>query len=120
MTMKKNILIAEDEQIIAEILSNISKLIGYNSIITTNGVEALKFFKENNFDLIITDIHMPEMDGYQLIKEIRKTNKQVPILVLSGFIDNEHISKVLNIGANGYIEKPFTIANIKSILKEFI
>jgi CheY-like chemotaxis protein len=118
--MTKSILIVEDEKLVAETLSDILELLGYNVTITSNGEEGLKKFKKEKFDLIITDIHMPKLDGFQLVKKIRASDKEIPILALSGFIDSEHIQKILDMGADGYIEKPFTIAKIKSALKQFI
>ena len=117
--MTKSILIVEDEELVAETLSDILELLGYNVTITSNGEEGFKKFKKEKFELIITDIHMPKLDGFQLVKKIRSSDKEIPILVLSGFIDSEHIQKILDMGADGYIEKPFTIAKIKSVLKKF-
>ena len=96
--MKKTILIAEDETMVAETLTDILELLDYDVKITFNGEEALKNLKNKKFDLIITDIYMPQLDGFQLVKKIREFDKKIPILVLSGFIDSEHIQKNFGYG----------------------
>jgi len=104
--MKERILIAEDDVDIVEILDLYLSSEGYEVKATYDGVEALAEINNNEFDLCIIDIMMPKMDGYNLIREIRKTHT-MPIIIVSA--KNEDNDKILglNIGADDYIEKPF-------------
>jgi diguanylate cyclase (GGDEF)-like protein len=77
-----------------------------------NGVEAMKLInnKENNFALVITDYHMPEMDGLELTQEIRKLYKkdEIAVIALSAQDDSESTSLFLKVGANDFVKKPFS------------
>ena len=117
--MKKTVLIVDDESIIIEILYEFLEILGFHVIISYNGKDALEKFQTEKIDFIITDIYMPEMDGTSLIKEIRKTDKDIIIIALSGYIENERIREIMDIGANEYIEKPFSISHIKNALEKF-
>ncbi len=115
------ILICEDDLDIVELLKLYLTSNKFDVISTSNGVEALEILKNNHVDLLISDIMMPEMNGYELIKKIRETNLYLPIIILSAKIMD--VDKVLgfDIGADAYITKPFNplevIANINAILR---
>lgn len=115
------ILICEDDLDIVELLKLYLTSNKFDVISTSNGVEALEILKNNHVDLLISDIMMPEMNGYELIKKIRETNLYLPIIILSA--KTMDIDKVLgfDIGADAYITKPFNplevIANINAILR---
>ncbi len=118
--MKKRVLIAEDEDLITSTIVALLNTMGLEYIAVDNGEDAIKEFKSKKFDLIITDIFMPKLDGFQFIEFIRNVNKKIPIIVISGYIDNETIRKIKNIGADEYIEKPFSIKEVKEVIKNFI
>ena len=118
--MNKRILIVEDEGLIVSTLEALLKSMDIDFISVKNGLKAYEEYKNNKFDLIITDIFMPEMDGFQLIEKIRKEDKKIPIIVVSGFIDNETIRKIKNLGANEYIEKPFSLQDVKKIIIDLV
>ena len=87
-------------------------------ILASNGQEAIDLFLSETFDLVITDIKMPIVDGLALIEFIRKSNKKIPILVFSAHDDKDFFLKSINEGVDGYILKPYTISQItQSILK---
>lgn len=75
--------------------------------VAENGLKALEMFKKNTYDVILMDIQMPVMDGYEATKEIRKLNKKVPILALSASIFIEIKDSIVKSGMNGFIFKPF-------------
>ena len=77
-----------------------------------NAIDALKKL-DDSFDLIITDINMPNMDGIQMCKEIRNISKNIPIIILSAYNDNEHFLETIKLGVDGYILKPI-------VMKQFI
>lgn len=118
--MNNKVFIAEDDSDIIELLKLYLESNEFVVNFSTNGKEALSKIKESNCDIALVDIMLPEMNGYDLIKEIRKISN-VPIIIISA--KNMDVDKVLglNIGADAYITKPFNplevIANIKAILR---
>lgn len=85
-----------------------------------NGKIALELFSANNYDLIITDIKMPLVDGITFIEQIRSVNKKIPILVFSAHDDKEYFLKTVNAGIDGYILKPYTIEQIIKTLDNLV
>ncbi len=115
-----NILVCDDEALIREVIKEYLVLEGYQVSEAENGYLALELVKENDYDLIIMDIMMPKMDGYQAVKEI-KNIKDIPILMLSARA--EEFDKLLGfeLGIDDYVTKPFSpkelVARIKAITK---
>jgi two-component system response regulator ResD len=116
----KNILFADDEEKIRQIVSVYLKREGYNVQLAVDGEEALKLFKQKKWDMIILDIMMPKADGIKVCQEIRKTS-QVPVIMLTA--RNDEIDRVLGleIGADDYVGKPFSprelMARVKAVLR---
>lgn len=114
------ILICDDEKLIRDVIKEYLQLEGYNTIEAENGIVALELIKKEDFDLIIMDIMMPKLDGYQAIKEIKKI-KDIPCLMLSARA--EEFDKLLGfeLGIDDYVTKPFSpkelVARIKAITK---
>lgn len=115
-----NILIADDHRQITSILSEYAKKEGYTVSIANGGKEALSMFSKNTFDLVLLDVMMPEMDGFQVCREIRKTSTVPIIMVTARGEDFERIMG-LDMGADDYIVKPFSpgevMARIRAILR---
>ncbi|MGL4667165.1 MAG: response regulator transcription factor [Saezia sp.] len=111
------ILIAEDDTHIRMGLEKVLQREGYTTIGAANGREALEIYHNQKPDFIILDIMMPELDGYSVCKEIRKTDEQTPIVFLSA--KDEEIDRVigLELGADDYISKPFGIHEIRARIK---
>ena len=101
------ILIAEDNKINQIVTSNLLKKQNFQFDIVENGIEAVKAYKNNNYDLILMDINMPLMDGYEATLEIRKTNNQLPIIALTASSQDELVQDQLDIGFDDIITKPF-------------
>ena len=117
--MTYHILIAEDDQDIVELLRLYLENNHFHVLTAANGKEALELLKQEKVDLLIVDIMMPKMNGYETIKAIRQTS-HLPILVLSAkSLDHDKIIG-LDLGADMYMVKPFNplevIANIKALL----
>ncbi len=112
----KTILVVDDEPNIVEVLTMNLELEGYQVSCASNGYEALQRLTEDLPDLIILDVMMPEMDGFETLKEIRETST-VPVIMLT--VKGEETDKVkgLNLGADDYITKPFSPRELVSRLK---
>src|SRR5689334_18674263 len=114
------ILVADDEPNIREVISFALERAGFATATARNGSEALQQFRRGPLDLIVLDIGMPEMDGLEVCRQIRKTS-EVPILFLSA--RDEEIDRILGleIGGDDYVTKPFSarelVARINVILK---
>lgn len=121
--MKKNlkILIVEDDKTLGMILKSYLATHGLSSILCVDGQEALACYENNEIDFIITDVILPVMDGYELVKEIRAIDKEIPIVFLTGKSLQSDIIRGLELGADDYITKPFNmnelLLRIESISK---
>lgn len=100
------ILVVDDEPKIVELLKVCLEMQGMQVSCASNGIEALEAFRNNPTDMVITDIMMPEMDGYALVEKLRETTK-VPIMFLTARGDVLDKIKGLNVGADDYLVKPF-------------
>ena len=93
---------------------------GYEVLSCENGLDALHLFKKEIFDLCIFDVMLPKMDGFELAKKIRETNKQVPILFLTARSMQEDKLEGLTIGGDDYITKPFNIDELCLKIEVFL
>ncbi|HOJ06284.1 MAG: response regulator transcription factor [Ignavibacteriota bacterium] len=119
--MSAKILLVEDEENLAMGLEYNLKEEGYKVDWAKDGKEAIKFFAENNYDLILLDIMLPYLNGFEVAGFIRKENPQMPILMLTARTGVDDKVKGLEIGADDYITKPFhlkeLLLRIKGMLK---
>ena len=122
MTNSKNvkILYVEDDEVLSFVTKDNLELSGYKIQHCINGKSALKSFKTEKFDLCILDVMLPEMDGFQVAQEIRKLNREVPILFLSAKSMKEDRLHGLRLGADDYITKPFSIEELLLKIEVFI
>lgn len=104
----KTILLADDEEEIREDLALFLEYSGYQILQARNGKEAYQLYKENVFDLIITDIEMPKLNGLELVESIRQEDQEVPILIISGYSDKDKLLRAIKLNLVDYIIKPFT------------
>ena len=111
------ILIADDEIELASALAKILRKNNYSVDITNDGEEALLRFEQESYDAIILDIMMPKIDGIEVLKTIRKTNTNVPILMLTAKAEVEDKVLGLDSGANDYLEKPFDTRELLARLR---
>ena len=112
------ILIADDEIKIREVVKEYAKASNFDCEEASNGKEAIELCKKNNYDCVILDIMMPEIDGYEALAQIKK-NKDIPVIMLSARQEEEDKLYGFGIGADDYVTKPFSpkelMARIKAI-----
>lgn len=115
----KRILIVEDEQYMQELMQ-IQLQSQFDLTISDNGADVLQILKTKEFDLILLDVMLPYINGFELCKEIRKSSN-VPILMVTARTDLQDTVKGLELGADDYVTKPFEfeelLARIKSLLR---
>lgn len=111
--MKARLLLVEDDPEIARVVRDMFVQEGYHVTWATTGLEGWEDFQNDNYDLVLVDIMLPEMDGLTLCKNIR-WNSDVPLIIISA--RKEEFDKVegLNIGADDYVSKPFSLKELKA------
>ena len=120
------ILVAEDNEINAEIITELLDSIGIKCVIAEDGLEALRVFTEESpdeFDMIFMDIQMPIMDGYESARRIRASNntraKSIPIIAMTANAFEDDVKASMASGMNAHISKPIDFERLKSIIKSF-
>ena len=121
MTIQK-ILVVEDDARIASVMQTIFKLNQIDADIVNSGEDAIDILKQEQYRLIISDIMLPGLDGFDVLKEAKSDPKtrDVPFLFLSAFADDADVLKGLQAGADDYITKPFTAKGLVSIIKQYL
>lgn len=118
--MKENILIVEDEERLASLLSDYLKKEGYGTVPLRNGGDVIPLVKKDRPDLILLDLMLPGKDGLEIIKELR-TFSQVPVIMITARVEEIDRLLGLELGADDYICKPFSfrevVARVKAVLR---
>ena len=114
------ILYAEDEKDLREVTHQILKGFTKKQFVAENGQEGLELFKahESEIDLIITDVNMPILNGLDMIKEIKKININIPIIVATAFSNKEYLLEAIDIGVDKYVLKPIDIAKLLQVMSQ--
>ena len=119
--MNNRILLVEDDQSFGAVLKDYLMMNNYEVTLVTDGEQGLKEFMENEFDIGIFDVMMPKKDGFSLAEDVKRINKNMPIIFLTAKNLREDILKGYQIGADDYITKPFDtellLYKIKAILQ---
>jgi DNA-binding response OmpR family regulator len=120
MNKRVKVLIIEDDPYICELITLYAEKSGYIVKVSNNGMKGLDMFYDNPPDLVILDIMMPEMDGWDVCKEIRRFDK-TPVIMLTGKSENCDKLKGFDLGTDDYLVKPFDpnelMARIKAVLR---
>ena len=114
------ILYAEDEKDLREVTHQILKGFTKKQYVAQNGQEGLELFKkyESEIDLIITDVNMPILNGLDMVKEIKKINLNIPIIVATAFSNKEYLLEAIDIGVDKYVLKPIDIAKLLQVMSQ--
>lgn len=115
-----NLLYVEDNAENRQSTSNVLSIIFDNVIIAVDGQDGLNKFKENNIDLIITDINMPNLNGIEMIKEIKKIDRNCDFIFLSANDDRKILLECIPLQANGFLVKPLDFEELISLIEEII
>lgn len=102
-----NILIVDDEAMMRDLLSKILQREGFSTLSVENGESALEVMRAESIDLIITDIKMPKMDGFQLLKRLKQDYPDVGVIIMTAYGDTYTVRDALLLGADEYVTKPF-------------
>ena len=119
--MKTKVLVVEDNNAMRNLIATaLDQHLDVDVFEAENGFAALKQLPENDFQLILTDINMPDINGLELISFLRQhpTYKDVPILIITTEAGDEDRRRDLSIGANGYLVKPFTEGDLVNLVQQ--
>lgn len=109
---KSKVLLVEDETTLSMIIKDTLEDEGFELIVAADGIKGLNSFLTNKPDIIIADVMMPEMDGFEMVKRIRKTDSTTPILFLTARSSLDDLVNGFNLGANDYLKKPFKMLEL--------
>jgi CheY-like chemotaxis protein len=113
-----NILYAEDNPSIQATTARTLELLFANVYLANDGVEALEIYKNKKIDVVLLDYIMPNIDGYEVAKEIKRNNKNTPIIIASGYTDKEKLFNLEEFEIAQFLEKPLKYDELISALKK--
>lgn len=103
------ILLVDDSRTIRNIQKNVLAQLGFKDVVeAADGVEALKMIGESKPDMALVDWNMPNMDGITLVRKIRETDKQMPLIMVTTEAEKRRVIEAIQAGVNNYVVKPFT------------
>lgn len=122
MASGTTILVVDDSPVVVEAVREALLGDGYNVLVGTDGIEALEVVKRNHVDLILLDIDMPRMNGYQLCKLLKRDSnyKHIPIVMLTAKSAETDRIWGLKAGSDEYLTKPFNYQKVKEVIKRFL
>lgn len=120
--MKKNkILFVEDEKVLRETLTEALESNKFEVFTASNGEEALSLLKNAKYDLILLDIILPKKNGFEVLAEIRKTDHNIPVILLTNLSGTNNVQKALDLGVKNYLVKSeYRLDEIVERIKELI
>lgn len=110
--MSTQVLVVDDDSSVRELVCDALMLAGYQTQSAQDGLVALSIHKKNPSDLIVSDVNMPKLDGYQLAQKLRDLGDSTPIIFLTARSDKPDVSRGFRVGADDYISKPFGIEEL--------
>lgn len=115
---RPKILVLDDEEIVRVSCKKCLTPEGYDVDVAANGVEGLAMTENNRYDVILTDLKMPDMDGIEFLARVKERHPDTKVIMITGYSTVEHAVKAMRKGAYNYIEKPFTPDALIDAVKE--
>lgn len=110
------ILIVDDEPFICDTLSHTFQYVGYKTLMATNGIDAIRIFSEEKPDAVFLDILLPDIDGIEVLRKIKKINPEVVVIMVSAVTNEETKEKCFSLGALEFVSKPFSMEYLRDII----
>ena len=120
MDVKPKIVVVDDVPTIGELLVRFLSKKNYEVSSFTNGKNALEYLKQKQVDVVLTDMHMPEMNGLELIKGIKIIRQDLPIILMSSYVDQDILDDLTAEGICDYVKKPFDLSALEQIIAKTI
>jgi DNA-binding NtrC family response regulator len=105
---RPRILVIDDEEIVRVSCKKCLTPEGYDVDVAANGIEGLAMTENNRYDVILTDLKMPDMDGMEFLTKVKERHPDTKVIMITGYSTVEHAVRAMRMGAYNYIEKPFT------------
>jgi DNA-binding NtrC family response regulator len=112
----QTILVIDDDASICECLSMYLSEEGYDAVTANTGREGLDAFSKSRADLVILDVRLPDIDGFEVLKGIKGESRDVPVIMISAFHDPDSVAKAMKGGAFAYIRKPVSIVEMEQAI----
>ena len=112
--LKTKVLVVDDDPNLTELLVDTLVVIGYEAFAAESAKTALEILRKEHIDLVISDINMPDMSGIELLEEIKKANRHLPVMLITGIGSDSIRSRAYSSGADSFLAKPFRIGTIES------
>jgi len=116
--MALRVLLVDDEEDIVELIQDRLEAYGFKVTTAGTGLQALKRLSVEKFDGVFLDVKMPEMGGIEALEEIRATDKQIPVIIITASSTREAAVEAMNKGANEYVLKPFDWEELKAKIEK--
>jgi excisionase family DNA binding protein len=115
VTARPRVLVVDDESAIRELLSKTLALAEYDVDLAPDGRTALERLRIIPYDLLITDLKMPGVDGLTVIREARRLKADIPVIIITGFSTEASAIEAVNLGVSGYLTKPFRVPRVLAV-----
>ena len=115
----RRVLIVDDNPNMSNLLSDMLEVFDFSSQRASDGEEALSFLNQEGFSLLITDLRMPKMTGLELLKMVKDKYPKLPVVVITGYSTEATEQELLTAKADGFLNKPFRMNDIESVLRKF-
>jgi excisionase family DNA binding protein len=109
---RPRVLVVDDEPSIRDLLSKMLALVDYNVDVASDGQSALEHMRLGSYNLLITDLRMPGMDGISVIHAARRLQADLPVIIITGFSTEASAIEAANLGVSGYLTKPFRVPKV--------
>ncbi|MBN2484761.1 MAG: response regulator [Bacteroidales bacterium] len=116
----KKILVVEDDDMNYIYLKQAFKIMNAGFVRSKTGLSAVEACREQSFDIILLDLKLPDISGYEVISEIRKFNGKIPIIVQTASKTPDEHNKAISLGCNGILVKPFKVDELYDVLRKFL
>ncbi|MGE5838928.1 MAG: response regulator [Deltaproteobacteria bacterium] len=117
---KKEVLVVDDNKTVQDVISRLLTFLDYHVTLADNGLEGGALFFTGNYDLVITDFHMPQMNGLQLSRQIKERSPKTPVIVVTGFTDAKDCAALNTNCVDAVIRKPFTLKDFESTVQRVL
>lgn len=117
------ILVVDDEEFLRAILTDLLSLLGYDVIQASDGDEAVKIYQErkDEIGIVILDVIMPGKDGFEVLRELKKLNKDVKVVLTSGVVSEKRIEDIVATNQNvGFVQKPYNLVEIQKAIEKLL
>jgi DNA-binding NtrC family response regulator len=117
---KRRILVVDDQESMRTLLQDMLEVIGYDVTLAEGGEQALELLESKEFNLVLSDLNMPGMDGSALLRAIKADCSNLPVVIITGYGTFHTEKRVMKEGADGYISKPCTLSKIEKTISSIL